>query len=55
LVDTLFKIDGGITGFVLSLKAVDNNFVLRGSSIIDFIYNFIVLVLLLEILGGIKQ
>jgi hypothetical protein len=51
-VDTVFKIDGGITGFILNLVDAPDNYTFSSKALIDFLYNFIVLVLLLEILGG---
>lgn len=53
--DLMFKNDGGFTGYfaLSSNKYVSTLFTLDIKSLFDFVYNFVVLILVIEILSGI--
>jgi len=50
--DSAFKIDGGFTGIYNINQERYDNYVIDSKSIFDFLYVFIVLILLMDILGG---
>lgn len=53
--DSTFKFDGGFTGLFSqdAIDYIDEDFKIDSKAIYDFLYNFIILVLILQILSGI--
>lgn len=57
LFDSTFKIDGGQTGIfnIMQTRYQNGKYVIDSKAVLDFFYVFIVLILLIEILGGIIE
>lgn len=53
--DSTFKFDGGFTGLFAKTDSeyIESDFKVNAKAIYDFLYNFIILVLIIEILAGI--
>ena len=51
--DSTFKIDGGWTGVYNINQKRYKDYVINGKAIFDFVYVFIVLILIVDILGGV--